>query len=121
MIIIILFLLKVVKLGCPAVAEALLLAGANPNMRDPVKGLTVMHDAARDGHVDMLEILVQYGADVNARDNDGNLPLHLAEYDGHINAVEFLRQYTAQPFLPEHSALTFQQQGSVLNQDTTEQ
>ena len=82
--------MQVVKLGCPNVAEVLLQAHADPNARDPVKGLTVSHDAAREGYVDMLGVLVTYGADVNLQDSDGNLPLHLASREGHLDAVRYL-------------------------------
>ncbi|CAL8253750.1 unnamed protein product [Merluccius merluccius] len=89
--------LQVVKLGCPAVAVHLLEAGAEPDRRDPVLGLTVAHDAARDGFLDMLEVLVAHGADVNLADDRGNLPLHLAAQEGHAAAVALLERHTANP------------------------
>lgn len=100
------FLFKVVKLGCPFVAEALLRAGADPDVPDPCGGLTVTHDAARDGHEDTLQVLLRYGADVNLKDSAGNLPLHLAAREGHQGAVELLAPRTARPFLPNHAGLT---------------
>ncbi|XP_076009331.1 cyclin-dependent kinase 4 inhibitor C [Genypterus blacodes] len=89
--------LQVVKLGAPAVAEALLKAGARPNLRDPVCGLTVMHDAAREGFADMVLVLLAYGANVNLVDTRGNLPLHLAAREGHLEAVKLLIGSTADP------------------------
>ena len=78
------------KLGNPAIAEALLRANANPNVRDHVRGLTITHDAARDGYVDTLRVLIDHGADVNLLDNDGNLPLHLAAREGYLDVVQLL-------------------------------
>lgn len=111
--------MKVVKLGCPSVAEALLCAGANPNIRDPSGGLTVTHDAARDGHADTLQVLLNYGADVSLQDDAGNLPLHLAAREGHQAAVELLAPLTAHPFLPNHAGLTPQQLASQHHRDDT--
>ncbi|XP_064789281.1 cyclin-dependent kinase 4 inhibitor C-like [Oncorhynchus masou masou] len=82
--------LQVMKLGNPAIAEALLRANANPNVRDHVRGLTITHDAARDGYVDTLRVLIDHGADVNLLDNDGNLPLHLAAREGYLDVVQLL-------------------------------
>ncbi|GAA6106180.1 cyclin-dependent kinase 4 inhibitor C [Tachysurus ichikawai] len=98
--------LQVVKLGCPSVAEALLRAGADPNVRDPCGGLTVTHDAARDGHTDTLQVLLRYGADVNLQDDAGNLPLHLSAREGHQSAVELLMPLTEHPFLQNHLGFT---------------
>uniref|UniRef100_A0A665UTJ8 Cyclin-dependent kinase inhibitor 2C (p18, inhibits CDK4) n=1 Tax=Echeneis naucrates TaxID=173247 RepID=A0A665UTJ8_ECHNA len=76
--------LQVVMLGSTAVVRALLEWGADPNLRDPDCGLTVTHDAAREGFVDTVRLLLEYGADANQVDNRGNLPLHLAAREGHL-------------------------------------
>lgn len=86
---------------------ALLQAGADPNVRDPIGGLTVSHDAARDGYLDTLQVLVQNGADVNLLDNDGNLPLHLAAREGHLDVVQYLVTHcNTQPFQPNARGYT---------------
>uniref|UniRef100_G3PAT9 Cyclin-dependent kinase inhibitor 2C (p18, inhibits CDK4) n=1 Tax=Gasterosteus aculeatus aculeatus TaxID=481459 RepID=G3PAT9_GASAC len=98
---------EVVQLGSTAVIEALLRAGADPNLRDPVLGLTVMHDAAREGFADSVRVLLAYGADPNLVDDTGNLPLHLAATEGHLEATRQLIAATADPRAPNglgHSA-----------------
>lgn len=94
-------------MGSTAVIEALLRAGADPNLRDPVLGLTVMHDAAREGFADSVRVLLAYGADPNLVDDTGNLPLHLAATEGHLEATRQLIAATADPRAPNglgHSA-----------------
>lgn len=91
------FVVQVVKLGSTAVAEALLAAGANPDVRDPVLSLTVTHDAAREGFVDTVSVLMRHGANVNLADERGNLPLHLAAGEGHLRVVHLLIGRTANP------------------------
>ncbi|XP_007231730.2 cyclin-dependent kinase 4 inhibitor C [Astyanax mexicanus] len=98
--------LQVVKMGCPAVVELLLKKGADPNLRDPVKDLTISHDVAREGHADTLAVLLTYVADVNLKDKDGNLPLHLAAREGHLDAVRLLAPCTAHLFSRNHEGLT---------------
>lgn len=93
-------------LGSTAVVEALLEAGANPNLRDPVLGLTVGHDAAREGFPDTVRALLAHGADVNVTDARGNLPLHLAARQGHVDVVRLLIRRTAQPGTPNGQGLT---------------
>ena len=44
----------------------------------------------RDGHKDVAELLLANKADVNARDNDGDTPLHMAAMKGHKDMVELL-------------------------------
>lgn len=84
-------------MGCPDVVEALLQAGANPNLPDPVFELTVSHDAAREGFPDTLRVLLDHGADVNLCDELGNLPLHMAAKEGHLEAVQLLIGHTLDP------------------------
>ncbi|KAG7513254.1 cyclin-dependent kinase 4 inhibitor C [Solea senegalensis] len=89
--------LQVVKLSCDHVIQALLEAGANPDVRDPVCGLTVTHDAARDGWIDAVRLLIDHKADPNMVDDRGNLPLHLAASRGHLRVVQLLMGHTQNP------------------------
>lgn len=88
---------QVVKLGSTPVVEALLEAGADLNIRDPVFSLSVTHDAAREGFVDTVRALIHHGADVNVLDARGNLPLHLAAEEGHLEVVKLVTELTANP------------------------
>ena len=51
--------------------------GAN---RDNVteKGKTTLHTAAEQGHLEIAKLLMLYGADLNARNNGGQLPIDVA-------------------------------------------
>lgn len=84
-------------MGSTAVIKALLVAGADPNVRDPACGLTVMHDAAREGFVDSVRVLADHGADANIVDEQGNLPLHLAARKGHLEVIQLVIGRTANP------------------------
>ncbi len=50
-----------------AVAEALLASGADVNLRYGQLKMSVMHQAAQFGHVDILRAAIEHGADVDAR------------------------------------------------------
>ncbi|XP_034005682.1 cyclin-dependent kinase 4 inhibitor C isoform X2 [Trematomus bernacchii] len=88
---------SVVNWACPDVVEALLSAGAEFNIRDPVLRLTPLHDAARAGYIGSVQKLVLYGADVNLCDEIGNLPLHLAAMEGNLEVIRLLIGRTADP------------------------
>lgn len=47
-------------------------------MRDPDFGLTALHYGCKMGKLRVVEVLCNYGADINARAPDGRTPLHFA-------------------------------------------
>lgn len=85
---------QVVMLGHTLAVETLLQAGADPNRPDPACGLTVTHDAAREGFIDSVRVLLKHKAQVNLPDVKGNLPLHLAAREGHLEVVRLLTEHT---------------------------
>lgn len=48
------------------------------NMRS--SGKTALHVAAHQGHIEIVKLLLQSGASVNAKDNDGDTCLHYAAF-----------------------------------------
>uniref|UniRef100_A0A7N8XCH2 Cyclin-dependent kinase 4 inhibitor D n=2 Tax=Mastacembelus armatus TaxID=205130 RepID=A0A7N8XCH2_9TELE len=81
--------LQVMMMGNSKIASLLLEKGANPNVQDR-HGIAPIHDAARTGFLDTVQVLVEYGASVNIPDQSGALPIHIAIREGHREVVEFL-------------------------------
>ena len=46
-------------------------------------------------HVEIARLLLQNGADVNARDDNGFTPLHIAAMHGHVDILHLLVEYGA--------------------------
>lgn len=65
-------------------ARLLLSAGANPNAN------MSLHSAARNGHLEMVKLLLSMGADVNHRNPMGCTPLHEACSEGFVDIVQTL-------------------------------
>ena len=59
-------------------------------------GFTPLHIAVSNGYLDMCQMLLEYKADVHARDNKGNTPLHLALSDNHLDISRILLEYNAE-------------------------
>ncbi|KAI9765188.1 MAG: hypothetical protein M1840_007781 [Geoglossum simile] len=66
--------------------EAALSRGADPDK----SGDTPLHCAAYAGHDSVVRILVEQGADKEARGNGGATPLYEAASRGHVNVVRYL-------------------------------
>ena len=49
-----------------------------------------IHSAALDGNIEAIKQYIAAGTDVNAKDDNGFLPLHLAADRGHTEVVELL-------------------------------
>jgi ankyrin repeat protein len=73
----------------------LLKQGANPNQRYD-DGCTALYVAVEFGYSKIVELLVEFGADVNAKKLDsGETPLLFAIELGHLNIVQFLLSHGA--------------------------
>ncbi|XP_066468693.1 cyclin-dependent kinase 4 inhibitor B-like [Tiliqua scincoides] len=83
--------IQVMKMGCPQVAELLLQSGANPNLPDPSTGTLPVHDAAQEGFLDTLKVLLQGGARLDLQDHWGRLPLDLAEERKQDHVLQYLQ------------------------------
>lgn len=59
---------------------------------DPVNstGRTPLHFAARIGNIKCIQLLIQYGANINQQDFDGQTCLHLCARLNHVPAVKYL-------------------------------
>jgi len=63
------------------------------NAKAEQTGFTPLHHAAIHGHTEAAELLLQHGADVNAKSRLGRTPLTLALQNKHVETAEFLRKY----------------------------
>ncbi|XP_067839402.1 cyclin-dependent kinase 4 inhibitor B-like [Heptranchias perlo] len=82
--------IQVMKLGAPAVCRLLLDYGADPNRQDNQQ-IALIHDVAREGFLDTLQVLVEVGnANINLRDMNNRLPIDLAMLNNHLDVVRYL-------------------------------
>ncbi len=71
---------------------------ANPGFANKVQPGwgTALHEAARSGRADTAELLLKNGSDVNARDGEGETPLHVAaKWGDHVDVARLLIAYKA--------------------------
>ncbi|KAI8498787.1 positive regulation of extrinsic apoptotic signaling pathway via death domain receptors protein [Branchiostoma belcheri] len=90
---------------CDAAAEGdekkvqqLLRRGVDVNCIEPLlsSGNTPLHEAAYGGHVGVVELLLNAGAQVDSRDGLKNTPLHEAAEGGHVGVAKLLLKAGAQ-------------------------
>lgn len=70
--------------------ESLLDQGMDPNTVIDNDGNTLLHYAASSGQTEIVELLLRYRANINARNNNGDTPLHKAVYEQRENIVRIL-------------------------------
>ncbi len=56
----------------------------------------LLHPAAREGHLEIAELLLKYGADPTQTDSDGRAPLNVAEDSGSQEVAGLLRRHEEQ-------------------------
>lgn len=76
-------------MGCVECARTLLEAGADPNASDDVG--TPLFAAVDEGHLRVVEVLVDHGADVNARGSRGRTPLMESILHGPQNGADVVK------------------------------
>ena len=64
--------------------------GYNVNTIEQKTGWTPLHSAVSFGHISIVELLINNGANVNMASNSGFTPLHIAVDQGNVSFVEFL-------------------------------
>jgi hypothetical protein len=69
--------------------------GADVNYSFGPEQLTPLNWASRAGHIDVVEILLRYGADLDIPSSTGNIPLLSAMSKGNDKIVELLLSYGA--------------------------
>lgn len=57
----------------------LLKQGVDVNLRDITNGQTALHVAAQVGNIQIVQMLLSYGADVNSKDKNGSTPVMLVD------------------------------------------
>ena len=85
------FLHLAVEIGSLKACEALLdyLEDVHINARNLLM-MQPLHIAAEKGHLQVAQLLVRSGAEINAIDLNGDTPLHFACVNGHLNVVSWL-------------------------------
>ena len=71
------------------------------NAREKQYGSRPLHWAAGQGHLEIVDLLLQKGADINATDNDNITPLHVAVGKKQKDVVRYLLDKKANPNLKD--------------------
>jgi len=74
------------------IAKILLASGATVGREKRFGGVTTLHMAAKLGDPELIGLLLDHGAEINARDMAGMSPLQYADKAGNSAAAEMLRQ-----------------------------
>ncbi|RDH82056.1 MAG: hypothetical protein DIZ78_16645 [endosymbiont of Escarpia spicata] len=67
--------------------------GAEPNVVDSNFGYTPLHSAAQTNHIEMVQLLLDHGADVNIKQEGGFCPIDYAYEKKNIKMISLLENY----------------------------
>jgi ankyrin repeat protein len=92
------------------VVKVLLERGAKPSLPSRDQGFTPLHSAvatdAGEATVEIVRLLLETGADPNAKSHEGGTPLHSAAFTGDLEIAELLLAYGADPNATDPKSLT---------------
>ena len=74
--------------------KLLLNNGANSNSVDYVEKWTALMNAAAEGQMEIVKLLLQYGADKNLKDIDGDTAEAFARQNQHLSVASYLANYS---------------------------
>lgn len=84
-------------------AKRLLEQGANINEQENALGVSPLHCAVYQGNDEMVELLLEKGANSNATTADGQTPLHIASRRGHRKCMKLLFASKVDLHIVDHS------------------
>jgi ankyrin repeat protein len=88
----------------PRTAARLIEKGADINREDRL-GNTPLHEAAENGRIPIVELLLKKGAEPNFGNNEGDTPLHIAAQRGRLRIVKLLLANGADPDIENESGV----------------
>jgi len=81
--------------GHKAAVQVLLATNAvDVNVRS-ISGRTPLFWAAAQGHSEVVQLLLDYGAEQNYTDKDGRSPIHVAQFYHQANVIDILTKHDA--------------------------
>ncbi|MDE0638822.1 MAG: ankyrin repeat domain-containing protein [Candidatus Poribacteria bacterium] len=86
-------IMEAVFIGDLKVVKRAIADGTDVNARNPHSGDPLLFTAALMGHTEIMTFLLEKGADINARNRDGNTALHAAAFLGRAEAAELLLKH----------------------------
>jgi len=88
-------LMRAAVLGYPEMVRLLLEHKPDPDLPSWVDGMTALMLALKHGHLEIADILVSHGADINAKDRSGQTALMRSVKDGNADAEQWLKKNKA--------------------------
>lgn len=89
--------------GITGKAKRLLEQGSNINGQENALGVSPLHCAVYQGNDEMVEFLLEKGANGNATTADGQTPLHIASQRGHRKCMKLLFAQKVDLHIVDHS------------------
>lgn len=99
--------MRALRSNAAQTAKLFLARGVNHHVVDSGSQYHPVHCVASSGYTDLFKILLEKGdIDLNVRTKDGNTALHIAATNGHIAMVEALLQEGASPDIENADGMT---------------